>query len=403
MNLIPFRPLVYRGDIEGTTSPPVDIISQDHEARLKSSPFNITHITMPRHGVLENSKGTLAQWRKEGVLETYASDCLIILEQEIHVGGRRISRIGIISPVETSPERKDVMAHEETFPWAVEERKKLMEKTSCQLEPIFLTVNSTSFERILRAAVKQISPANTFIEPDGVVNSVYFLTEPRSMESIRQSLARENAVVADGHHRLQATRNLYSESTGRNRDFWKFTMAYVTSLQSDSLLIGGIHRVVTREFDISAFMDTIGEYFDVREINGDHNPESIVLYDGRYHSLSPKPVAFDAIGCSKKYKYSGDPSLVSNLILRQIIGMTQEDLSTKVLYTHNRVTAVDEVDSGRSGFSFLMPEWNKSVFISMIEDGRLLPQKSTYFYPKVPSGIALYCSDSLEITDNYLQ
>ena len=130
MNLIPFRPLVYRGDLEGTTSPPVDIISQDHEARLKSSPFNITHITMPRHGILENALGTLVQWRKDGVLETFGSDCLIILDQEIHVGGRRISRIGIISPVETSPERKDVLAHEETFPWAVEERRKLMEKPS---------------------------------------------------------------------------------------------------------------------------------------------------------------------------------------------------------------------------------------------------------------------------------
>ncbi|EQB70808.1 MAG: hypothetical protein AMDU1_APLC00046G0022 [Thermoplasmatales archaeon A-plasma] len=403
MNLIPFRPLVYRGDLEGTTSPPVDIISQDHEARLKSSPFNITHITMPRHGILENALGTLAQWRKDGVLETFGSDCLIILDQEIHVGGRRISRIGIISPVETSPERKDVLAHEETFPWAVEERRKLMEKTSCQLEPIFLTVNGTSFERILRAAVRQMSPAKTFQEPDGVANSVYFLTDPRSIESIRQSLQRENAVVADGHHRLQATRNLYLESNGENRDFWKFTMAYVTSLQSDSLLIGGIHRVVSREFEISAFMESIREYFDVREMNGDHGQESIVLYDGKYHSISPKPIAFDAIGCSKKYKYAGDPSLVSNLILRQIMGMTQKDLSTKVLYTHNRVIAVDEVDSGRSGFSFLMPEWNKSVFISMIEDGRLLPQKSTYFYPKVPSGIALYCSDSIRISGRNLQ
>ena len=403
MNLIPFRPLVYRGDLEGTTSPPVDIISQDHEARLKSSPFNITHITMPRHGILENALGTLVQWREDGVLETFGNDCLIILDQEIHVGGRRISRIGIISPVETSPERKDVLAHEETFPWAVEERRKLMEKTSCQLEPIFLTVNGTSFERILRAAVRQMSSAKTFQEPDGVANSVYFLTDPRSIEGIRQSLQRENAVVADGHHRLQATRNLYLESNSENRDFWKFTMAYVTSLQSDSLLIGGIHRVVSREFEISAFMDSIREYFDVLEMNGDHGQESIVLYDGKYHSISPKPVAFDAIGCSKKYKYAGDPSLVSNLILRQIMGMTQKDLSTKVLYTHNRVIAVDEVDSSRSGFSFLMPEWNKSVFISMIEDGRLLPQKSTYFYPKVPSGIALYCSDSIRISGRNLQ
>lgn len=390
MEFLPFRPLVFRRDLTGVTSPPIDIVSPEHEASLKSSPYNITHVTIPKHGDVENSVSTLRKWIEHGVLERLPEEGIVILRQDIPVRGVHLSRIGIIAPVRTSP-GKEILPHEETFQWAVKERQALLASTRCQLEPIFLTVNGTNFERILKSAVKQAPPLRQFQEQDGIMNTAFFVSDRQTLDSIQSSLAREKAIVADGHHRLHAVRNIFQ--LDNSDSFWSHSLSYVTSLQSESLLIGGIHRLINPDMKIRDFLGDISSYFEISDLPGDQKQNLITLYDGTYRSLKPKSLAFEAIGCSRRYQYDGDPALVSLLILRQIMGMSQSELSTKVTYTHSRPFARDEVDSGHASFVFLMPEWDKSVFISMIEDGRMLPQKSTYFYPKVPSGIALYCSD----------
>ncbi len=384
-----FRPHVFRGDLSEVTSPPIDIISPENEIRLKSLPNNITHITIPKHGDALTSLRVLKKWIQEGIINEYADECIILLQQEVPSHGRYNTRIGIIAPVETSSDRNDILPHEDTFPWAVSQRQELMETTNCQLEPIFIAVNGTNFERILKTAIRQMTPERKFVEQDGVVNTVYFLSDARVIDNIKAAISKEKGIVADGHHRLQATRNLYASGKG---PFWAYTLSFVTSLQNDALLIGGIHRILSAGYEFDAFREELGGFFEIEQMSGDHRQKAITVYDGRYFSLRPRPSAFDAIGCASKYHYDGDPTLVSTLILRQIFGLTEDDLSTKVNYTHSRPLAIDDVDGNKASMSFLMPEWDKSAFISMIEDGRTLPQKSTYFYPKVPSGVALYCS-----------
>lgn len=389
MRIKAFRPIVFKGDLANVTSPPIDIISPEYEIRLKSQPSNITHITIPRHGDVLASAKILRKWIQEGILDVYRDECIILLQQDVPLHGRYSTRIGIIAPVETSSDRNDILPHEETFPWAVSERQELMDATNCQLEPIFIAVNGTNFERILKTAIRQMTPERKFTEQDGVINTVYFITDTRVIDNIKAAISKEKGIVADGHHRLQATRNLYSSGKG---SFWGFTLSYVTSLQNDSLFIGGIHRVLAAGYAFDTIHDELGKFFEIEQMSGDQRQKTITVYDGRYFSLKPKPSAFDAIGCASKYHYDGDPTLVSLLIFKQIIGLTQNDLSTKVKYTHSRPLAVDDVDGNKASMAFLLPEWDKSVFISMIEDGRTLPQKSTYFYPKVPSGVTLYCS-----------
>ena len=391
MNLIPFKPIVYRRDLRDVTSPPVDIVSADHEAVLKQSPYNITHITSPLGGNPDNATVTLREWIRNGIMYEFPEECVIALIQEIPFQGGISIRAGIIAPVETSPPDGQILPHEDTFEWAVSDRRELMRRTGCQLEPIFLIVNGSSFERIVRATVKNRSPDMEFSEPAGVTNKAFFITDRKVIENLTSALSRDIAVVADGHHRLGAVRQLSGQTEASNQ-FWKYSLAFVTSLQSDSLFIGGIHRVISREYILQSYIDDIRKFFSVQDEPEDRHPHLITLYDGSFHTLSPLPEAFRAIGCDRKYHYNADPSLVSDLVLRQIVNMTTKELSSKVLYTHSRHLAIEEVDRGQSSFSFLMPEWEKSVFLSMLQDGRVFPQKSTYFYPKVPSGVSLMCA-----------
>lgn len=389
-----FHPLVFRKDIKDVTSPPFDVITKEQESVLKESRYNITHITLPENGGPAKSRELLSKWIREGVVVRENEPCLIVITQDFRANGKDFSRIGLVAPVETSPPAGIVIPHEDTFDWAVRERRNLMETTGCQLEPIFLAVNGVSFERMLRSAVRGMEPFRKFEEPSGVINSCYIVKDGHSISSVTKAMSKDTAVVADGHHRLKATTELFRDSKGDSREFWKYSFAYVTSLQQESLMISGIHRLVSAEYSFSNFRETIEQYFDIEEAGPNDFSDRITIYDGKYHVLMPRDSAYEELGEFSKFRFKADPGLVNHLIFKKIMGMSIEDVAGKVTYTQSIPFAAEEVDRGKTGFAILMPEWDKSVFLSMIEKGRIMPQKSTYFYPKIPSGIAIYYKDS---------
>lgn len=392
MIIKPFSPVLFRKDLANVTSPPFDTITKPQEAVLKEYTYNITHLTLPDSGDGSISRRILDKWMDEGILVRGEEDSIVVITQDFRGNGKNLCRIGIIAPVETSPPQGIILPHEQTFDWAVNERKDVMLKSGCQLEPIFLAINGVTFERILRAAVKNLVPVRTFEEPSGVINKFYIISEKSTVESVARSLKKDKAIVADGHHRLRATTELYAEQGEKRGDFWKYSLAYITSLQQESLMISGIHRLMSREFTFSMFRDRIEEYFDIGNVSQNEGLTHITVYEkGKYLSLTPKDHAFEMIGEFGEYKLQTDPSLVNTLIFENIMGMKIGDVASKVGYTHSVPFAVEGVDKGNYGFAILMPQWDKSTFLSMTERGRIMPQKSTYFYPKIPSGIALYC------------
>lgn len=393
MNIKPFRPFLFRQDLKDVTSPPFDVITRQQEKSLKESTYNITHVTLPDSGSPEASRQLVDTWIRDGILVPTGSESLIVITQDFRGNGKDFCRIGLIAPVETSPPSDIIMPHEKTFEWAVRERRELMSSTGCQLEPIFVAVNGISFERMLKSAIKQLAPARTFEEPTGVINRFYVVSEKPAINSITKAVRKDKAIVADGHHRLQATRDLFAGSKRKDRDFWRYSLAYVTSLQQESLMISGIHRLLDSDYSFRNFIQGVESFFEVIGSGPSDNPDLITIYDGKYHTLVPRENAFEAIGDFGKFRFKADPALVNVLIFEKIMGMSIHEIARRVKYTQSVPFAVEEVDRNRSGFAVLMPEWDKSVFLTMTEQGRMFPQKSTYFYPKIPSGIAVYCDE----------
>lgn len=389
----PFKPVFFRSDLQDVVSPPFDVVTKDQEKALKKNPYNITHITLPESGKPENSKMVMNNWLKEGILVRSEEESFIVITQDFKGNQKDFCRIGLITTVETSPPDGIILPHESTFDWAVKDRKNLMFLTECQLEPIFLALNGISFERMLRAAIRNLDPIRTFEEPTGVVNRFFLITDQNSIESITKAISREKAIVADGHHRLSATREIYSESGGKEKEFWKYSLAYLTSLQEESLMISGIHRLMSTDFSFKNYVGDLENFFDIVPASPLDNLEYVTIYDGTYHALIPKDVAFDAIGEDGRYRYQSDPSLVNSLFFNKIMDLDVNAIAEKVSYTQSVPFAVEAVDKGDVSFAVLMPEWDKSTFLSMTEEGRIMPQKSTYFYPKIPSGLAIYCPE----------
>ena len=382
MNLKPFKPVYFKIPLDTAVSPPFDTISEEQEKDLLSRPVNIYHLTSPNSP--DKARQQFDSWVREGVLSFAEKEVMIVLVQDFPGFGRAQSRIGVIGIVESSSERDDVLPHEKTFEHFVEERKRLMLQIESQVEPIFLVTESQSFDRELRQAIKGKIPYSTFEEPVGVVNHAYCIDQRETIEKISLSVSQGRAIVADGHHRLKATKDIFSSGNNKS-DFWKYSFSYVTSYYNESLLISGIHRLVTGKTNGTAFMENLKRYFDVEMMNLPSQAGEIQIYDGDYYKLTPR----EAISGSP-------PELVDNVILRKCLGLSDSELEKEVSYAYNIAEAIEAVDS-HGGIAILVPSWDKSEFLNFLKRGCLLPQKSTFFYPKVPSGLGIYSRRNEEI------
>lgn len=387
----PFRPYVYSDDssksLSKVVSPPFDTISPKRAEELRKSPTNIVHLTLPEPGS-EKPDQQFRKWVQEGVLARLEKDSFLAVVQEFRKGDISLQRTGIIGLVGVFPDDGTVRPHEMTFEKPVSERVEVMRDLGGQPEPIFLLISSARFEKSLSKAISSGTLLLDFEEPIGVVNRVFLVESPEVISEVTKSLETESAIVADGHHRLEATRRLASLHPSDH--FWSSCMSYVTSVHDAGLLIGGIHRVVKRKVNLDDFMGKISEYFDMESITSINGQDSMVIYrpQGNYARLIPKSIPPDI---SARFHRSIPPEtyVLNELLFKTCLGFSDQVLSDEVVYQHDLSQALESVDKGEASFAVLMPYWNKNTFIQLIMGGDRLPQKSTYFYPKIPSGIAI--------------
>ncbi len=377
MEIIPFKPLIYRKDIDGMISPPFDAITPQQEMVLKRNEYNITYLTLPRGSAgIDHAKYLLRTWVESNVLIPADKPMILILEQRFPVNGRIVKRYGIISKVRIFPDDGSVIPHEQTFEQYVNERVDLMSGTDTQLEPIFLVSTAEGFTGYIMNIATSMGHDNTFEGPENVQNFVYYVRNEEIIRKIQSMLNREKAVVADGHHRLEATKQIAMSRTGDSFHFWQYAMAYITSVYDEGVLIGGVHRIVDSRSGLK--IDDLGESFEITEEPG-VIPDSITLYNGRFYRLTPRNL--DA--------HSTPVDIVNRDIFEKILRFKGNEMENSIIYTHDAEQVIDAVDKKAASFGILMPDWNKNDLMKILENRVKLPQKSTYFYPKIPSGIAI--------------
>ncbi|MEM0155252.1 MAG: DUF1015 family protein [Thermoplasmataceae archaeon] len=390
MEIKQFRPYMFTDSADMVTSPPFDSITTEQEASLKIYPHNITHLTLPTEtpeGILEAS-GTLSDWVNKGILKRSEKETILIVLQEFRIAGEKMQRIGMISLVKVYPESDAISPHERTFPGPVMERANIMGRLKAQLEPIFLTVSSVSLEKILRRAISTERPAMVFDEPVGVRNSIYCVSNELNISRIKECLATEKAIVADGHHRLKAGISL-AGNIKAEEEFWSYEMAYITSIHERGLLISGVHRIVSSSVNAEKIVNNLGNYFVITEHQNLDRLNNITIYNGKFIELVPTERSLSLLKELEPNAYISASLIVNELLLKRLASMDEREIEQEISYTHDISLAMKRVDDKVASLSILMPEWNKEEFIDLARKKKMLPQKSTYFYPKIPSGIAI--------------
>jgi uncharacterized protein (DUF1015 family) len=404
-DLQPLRTLRYdtsvAGPLEDLIAPPYDVVDDDLRAELAArSAYNVVHIDLPPS--YEQAATTMAQWRQERVLVQEEELAVWVLRQEYSApdGGERM-RTGFLARVrvdEYGPGR--IRPHERTHPGPREDRLKLTRATRANLSPIFSLFADT--DGIAERAVADISRGEPFAKAGG--DRLWRSSDPDLVAELQMAVADEELLIADGHHRYETAR-AYAEEVGGEGEH-RYVLMFLCSLSDPGLLVFPTHRLLsglaedrTKQEAIRAVLMRdfeIEELTEPREL--EPNPGNNGVAFGYMDSFHKKPyrvklkdqaIADRALdGMPAPYRRL-DTAVLEALVLREALGMTEDDIShlRGLDYSKSLDDAIEAVQSGRADAGFFMRATPVAHVREVAETGESMPPKSTYFFPKVPTGL----------------
>jgi uncharacterized protein (DUF1015 family) len=334
----PFRALRYDvPDLAAVVAPPYDVISDEQRTEyLGRSPYNVVHLTLPDSE--EQAARDLAAWQEEGILVRDPEPSYWWLSQD-YVGpdGVARQREGFVASLRAEPyENRVILPHERTHAGPKEGRLRLLRATRTQLEPLFFLWDGT---------IEVDGLGEPDLEVDG---DKLWRLDPEFGDALTEELADAQLLIADGHHRYE-TALAFGESP--------WLLAVIVPTDQEGLTIFPTHRVVRSVNGVA------GTPIDPP---GDELPGVVLYRNGRYELVAGEGL---------------DPEIVDAL------------KPEGVTYTPQRREAVAAVDRGDAEAAFLLRPTRIEDVWEVAERGDVMPQKSTFFYPKLTSGLLFHPID----------
>ncbi|MGC8563047.1 MAG: DUF1015 family protein [Thermoplasmata archaeon] len=380
MNVSGFSPYVFSGNVGEFVSPPTDMMSKNEINTLYSKRNNVTRLTFGN-----DPAGILKEMIDSGKITKINNDSMLILKQKFMQNGKLATRIGLICSLNLGNGDDQLVPHESTIREYVEQRKKFLRKTEAQTEPVFIVVPGAEIESYLLKFSEGFEQLFSFIDSASVENTVYLLNERSKMQEISRFLGEFRGIIADGHHRVKALTEINRERE-ENGQMSLPLFSYITSLDSPSMSITGVHRIIRNGSD--NVLKRINSGFKVNRLETSRLDGNVVLYDGNYNEIVPLPDTLKLIRARGAYPET--PADYSRFAMRgQSMEVDNVYDGDEIDYTPYEIRAVEEVDKGDAKAALLMPPWKKDIFTSVVSSGRILPPKSTFFSPKIFAGIAL--------------
>ena len=357
------------GDLTNLIAPPYDVIPEPEVARYEAlSPYNIVRLTRPGRDY-DRAARTLQEWLAGGIL---VPDPPSMYVHEVRFEGRR--RRDLIAALRLQPyEDRVVLPHERTHRGPKEDRLALMRATRASLEPLwFLYEGRGSGLAQIIEVVSAHNPAVVFTGPEGTEHRLWVISDRALHSAVHAALDPLPVLIADGHHRYE-TSLAYSQEVGGDADAAsRFTLALLTDLDDPGLEVLPTHRVLKAGVAVTG-----GEDKATLE-------ETLAALRGRV-----------AVGTYRDHRFQvlaleGELALTElhKQVIDNILGKRNPEEFLQ--YTRDPAEAVRLVDSGVGSAAFLLDAPDLRLVLKLAQEGKTLPQKSTYFHPKPPSGMVLF-------------
>jgi uncharacterized protein (DUF1015 family) len=416
--IVPFQGIRYdqrKVKMESVVAPPYDVISpEQQDALYDASPYNIVRLILGREEDRYSSAANyLKQWLDEGILATDPAPSLYLLSQTfVDASGRTIVRTGFIGACELVEFGKGVvLPHEKTLSKPKADRFNLMKATHVNFSQIFGLFSDP--ERKIDSVTSRITQHTPAIDVDfeGVNNEVWLISDKEDVAYISNVLRDKKILIADGHHRYEtalAYRDLQRQNNPNHtgREPYNYVMMFLTNMYDEGLVIYPTHRVIHSlpSFNAGSLIDDLKKYYSVEPMSSVEALSrtlkeirqygfGLVLPD-KYYLISLNNIA-DADRLLPDTMPEDlrllDVTLLHSHILGTLMNISVEAQEEKLYldYSKDFSETVGLVASGKVQAAFLMNPTPIGQVQRVAEAGHTMPQKSTYFFPKLLSGLVI--------------
>ncbi|MFH1191774.1 MAG: DUF1015 domain-containing protein [Candidatus Omnitrophota bacterium] len=417
-----FKAVVYNpgaiSEFKDVVCPPYDVISSlEQDALYERSMYNFVHILLAKDSSGDDkyhkAGETFRGWLKDKVFIQDERPAVYFYSQQYVIRGEKKTRLGFISLLRLGDEKSSaVFGHENTHNAAKLDRFKLIKQVKANLSPIFIIFldKNRIIQRIFQG---QLPHQKSFIEvmdDEKTVHKLWRLNDPDVLKLIESSMNDESMFIADGHHRYEvscAYRDLMREKMGAQftgEEDFNFCLAYFTNTDYRGLSILPIHRLLKLDarLDLDDFMIRAKEYFDIDQIKdrtrfffllekAGCTEHLLGLYkDKKYFFLRLKNVkTLDKLIADKPKEYRVlDVAIFNHLVLKYILKLDLNNLPD-IKYSPDPYALMDQADSDPLTVAFFLNPVKIQQVINIATSGNKMPPKSTYFYPKVLSGLVV--------------
>ena len=395
--------------LKNVIAPPYDVISNDMKAVLRNrAPYNIVRLILPSgKDCYENACRTYKQWKKEGVLLKDEKPSLYIYEQGFELEGKSYVRTGFVGLVKLEEFGKGhIFPHEKTLSAPKEDRLKLMKACRTNFSQIFgLYLDKEKKLESLFAFIKKDMPTVVAVDDEGVKNSIWQIYNEEHINYMIDFMKDKNIYIADGHHRYETSLDYrdfarkMDNSDAEEIKPYDFTMMMFVNFYEDGLKVFPIHRIINIEpsFGLNTFVRNIEKFFDVEDLSAEDNlfgylenrdSMSFIVYIGDKKICIT--VKDDMMEKLHPIYRKIDTYVFQEVILKRVLKYTDEMIANKKNIDYiNNVREFEEVSADSRTIGFMMKGINIDRVREVSENGLVMPQKSTFFYPKLKSGLII--------------
>jgi uncharacterized protein (DUF1015 family) len=396
------------GSLADVTAPPYDVIDEDQRAALLArSPFNVVEIDLPRAGEgsdpYTHAADTIEEWRLEGILTADRDPALWALTQDYTApDGSAHTRHAILARVRVEDYGPGkVRPHERTQPEPKQDRLDLTRATRHNLSPIFSLTSADGWPLVAPATHGE--PWAEVTDDDGTTHRLWQVGDPQVHAAVAQELANAELLIADGHHRYETAR-AYADEVGDEGPH-RYTLMALTGLEDPGLTIFPTHRLLSGLAEDPERQRRLGEglreLFEVEEVATDaldpagEEGTGVFGYIDSHHRrgsrLRLKDTAeLDRILDARPEAYRRlDTVILETLVLKGILGMDEEDIAAKrgIGYAKSVADSLSLLEDGSYEVAFLLRPTPVAQVREVAAAGETMPPKSTYFFPKLLSGL----------------
>jgi len=431
----PFRGIRYNSEkvrLEEVITEPYDRIPPSlQEEYYKRNPYNVVRIILgkdddPEHqekNKYKRAKIYLDEWEKEGILIREDQEALYLYEQEFKVRNESKKRLGLVARVKLEEfSSRKVLPHEKTFPKHKIDRLNLLRETKANTGQIFLLYNDDEkkVSEALERALEKAEPGAEVQDENNFIHRLWIIKEKKDIQQIQEAMADKVLIIADGHHRYETSLNYKKEMLESIKEVkgdepFHYIMMTLFRIDDPGLVILPTYRLVKGLDKLSKedFKRLLSPYFEITEIDWPDPLDLSTLEEiqKRVNSESHTLAAFISLfkvffifhlksedildqeireEKSKEWKRL-DVAILHSLIINKLEALASDyfSLENNVSYIRNLDEGIEKVINGEFQMIFLLRPTLLPQIREIVENGEVMPQKSTDFFPKLKSGLVM--------------